>query len=76
MINQILDFCANNVEWVVPLVLVILEIVLMKIPTKDPAGILERAGRIIRLLLESRIQNSRKNFQDKEVKPHNKEKLK
>jgi hypothetical protein len=76
MMTQILDFAADNMEWIIPLALVLLELLLMKIPTKDPAGILERAGRILRLILESRIENRRKNFQGKIVdKPHNDKKL-
>lgn len=76
MLNQFLDFCSANIEWVLPLALVLLEVIIMRIPTKDPAGLVERVGRILRLVLESRVKNNRKNFQNKVVEPHNKEKLK
>jgi hypothetical protein len=74
--NEILNYLADNIEWVLPLILFLVEIIVLQIPTKDPAGLTERLGRIIRLFLETRVQNRSKNFQDKVVKPHNTEKLK
>lgn len=65
--NNILLFCADNAEWVVPLILLILgEILLRFVPTKDPDGLTERIGKIIVKFLDGvRLKNARIDFKDK-----------
>jgi hypothetical protein len=59
MLNNFLNFCSENAEWIVPMVMFfVAEIVVMKVPTKDPAGLTERIGKALRTYLETRTKNN------------------
>lgn len=67
--ENFISYCAENAEWVLPIILLILgEIIVRFIPTKDPAGLTERIGKIIGKVLDNvSVKNARKSFQGKTI---------